>query len=214
MTTFADFQSYYTRKMWRVGDADWATDLPRLVKKAEARINRDLRQTELSTSTVISATANSFTMPADAREISSLSTAASPASAAARAMSPSEYTSMLNQYGSTQRNYDRFFSVTGNTVHYETGATVDAPVSINLSYMMGITPYADYAGVGDSFYDSNPDFYEAALNIEAYEYLKDFDLASIYEAKYVSVLDSMRADSEYHRYPSGQISNRLPGNVL
>lgn len=214
MTTFADFQSYYTRKLWRVGDSDWVTDLPVLVKKAEARINRDLRYTDMSASVVVAATADTFPMPSDAREITSLSCSDDADAGSASAMSPSDYRTMLGSYGTATGHYGKHFSITGSTVHFVTGATVSVPVNLDLSYYMGLVAYADFGGVGDAFYDTYPDFYEAALNIEAYEYLKDFDLASIYEAKYVSVLESMRADSEYRRYPSGQISNRLPGNVL
>src|SRR5574343_276594 len=73
MTTFTEFQEYFIRLMWRTGDTEFANDLPRLVKKAEARINRDLRQIGMTSEYLgLLEGVDSFELPLDYVEARSL----------------------------------------------------------------------------------------------------------------------------------------------
>jgi hypothetical protein len=208
---YAEFQAYFTRKHWRTGDAEWMTDLPQLIQKAEARINRDLRYQAVMATTSIAITADTFELPGDLREIASLKLATS--NSPAVAVSLPRYRELEERLSAGQTSLiGTAFATLGKDCLLLANASVDNPNTVNLDYYMGITPYKTDPLV--PFYDLHPDFYEAALNVQAYEYLKNFDLSGEYNSQYATLLEAMRAESEYLERPSGQIATALPGAVL
>jgi hypothetical protein len=215
MTTFAQFKEQYTREMWRTGDADWNLDLPNLMRKAEARIRRDLYHTELISETVGTTTEpDKIVLAGDVREIVSLQIVG----LSGLPMAPVQFADLASYNSRVGTNaYSTVYkgmiaARVKAAVMMQTGASVANPVTYKLVYIMGITPYEDDPAL--PFYDANPDFYEAALNVPAYKYLKDFASSAEYNTGYLDTLESMRAESEYRKYPSGQINVQLPGNVL
>ena len=74
MTTVTDFTGYYLRRLWREGDADLTQDLPQLVKEAEARMSRDIREHSLAKTVVLVSNPGNdyFDLPADYSEFISL----------------------------------------------------------------------------------------------------------------------------------------------
>ncbi len=214
MTTYAQFQEYYTRKMWRVGDIDWTTDLPQLIRKAERKISRDLRNQDLMSSGEVQVTDNNFPLPSDLREFTSIRLVGD-RYPQGQFVSQAEYQKIQGSAGAaigyTTYFKGRYFCQIGNTVFFTGFVDANAPDTVKFSYYMGVMPYE--SDPPEPFYDKHPDFYEAALNVQAYEYLKDFELSGQYENSYQILLDDMRRESEYQNFPSGQVDSRPPGNV-
>lgn len=208
---YTEFQTYFTRKMWRTGDTDWDTDLPQLINKAEARIRRDLQYQPLLKSQDFVITEDEFDIPADFKEAASVYLEGSPG-AGAKALSIGQFRVIQNQFNSGSTGFKgMYFCPFGMKMLVLTGATVDTPQTVKLDYYMGLVPYATDPAI--PFYDLHPDFYEAALNVQAYEYLRDFELSGEYNNSYIDLLNGMRADSEYLERPSGMMPTIVPGNV-
>lgn len=214
MPTYDEFKSYYTRKMWRQGDTDWETDLPQLIRKAEAQISRDLRYQDLMTTGSVEPLADpSFQVPADCREFVSIRLRGDNYKQG-KFISPDLFREFENTPSKQLEPAGTYWCQIGNTVR-TIGNITDQDgnyFAVDFDYYVGITPFED-TPAGSSFYDLHPDFYEAALNVQAYDYLKDFELSSLYEGKYQSLLEDMRRESEYKQFPSGLIDVQLPGNV-
>lgn len=204
MTTFADFQTYYLRKVWRTGDAELTGDLPLLVKEAESRIRRDLRDQKLATTAnVVATTGSFFELPADFQEL---------ISGTVNGKRLTMAVPMQDLYRSARDQEDDmtgpFYSVLGNRL-FVRGRVSLIPAVADITYFMGITPYADVAGASVPFYDAHPDFYIAALNVFVYDYLREFELKQQNEAAYGELLDSMIRNSNYARFPSGMTGSAL-----
>lgn len=204
MTTYAEFQAYYLRTIWREGDTVFETDLPKLIKEAEARINRDLRRHNITSSFVEeNATEDSLELPGDFREMITVSI---------EDRAPAKfvpYVQFLQEERNKKVGYD-CYTINNNRVYFTLKNSPD-PVKVSLNYYAGVTPYEDDPET--PFYDLYPDFYKAAVHIQAYSYLRDFDLSTEYNTQYGVLLDSMVRDSNYAVFPSGQLSGNLPHGV-
>lgn len=205
MTTYAEFKDFYTRKMWRMSDAAWDADLPNLIHAAEMKISRDLRHQNLMGQDTLINTGSPIPLPGDFRQAVSVFPAN--ASMPAKALKYDDFKAMAAQ----NRPIGCYFSIHGGQLHIDGVASPANPVDIDTTYLTGIVPYSTDPAI--PFYDMHPDFYMAAVNVQAYDYLKDFELSTEYNAKYEMLLDDMRRESNYILYPSGQMAVPLPGNV-
>lgn len=208
MTTFADFQGYYLRKVWRTGDAELTSDLPLLVKEAESRIRRDLRDQALTTTGLVTITeGNGYDLPGDFREL---------ISASASGHRLTQAVSMQDLHRSARDQEDEicgpYYTILGNRLFVRGLATPLRPSTLSITYFMGIKPYADVTEGETPFYDTNPDFYIAALNVFVYDYLREFELKQQNEVAYGELLDSMIRNSNYARFPSGLTGMPLPSS--
>lgn len=211
MTTYAEFQDYYTREMWRVGDVDWQQDLPTLIKKAEAKISRDLRHNAIIGSTSFVAVDSSpLPLPGDFKEalivIVQNNRPLTPLAMSARAWAAEQLKQGVSE------PLPGYYAIFDKKLHINVGGSAENPIPVSITYYRGLEPYE--SDPAEPFYDTNPDFYEAALNVQAYKYLKDYELSAENNSQYDMLLEAMRAESEYLRYPSGQIAVQLPGNVM
>jgi hypothetical protein len=209
MTTFSDFQDYFLRLMWRTGDTEFTLDLPRLVKKAEARINRDLRligqtadyQTPLENE-------DSFTLPDDYAE--------------ARAITVEGYPGFLRpitlqdmQARRADGRYSMSFAQDGNIMFINLRPDATSPPYVSMSYYTKVPPYELVDDPeAETFYDKYPDFYEAALRVQCYDYLREFELSAEYNGKYQQLLEGMREFNASQQFPAGAIPFELPGIVM
>jgi len=55
------------------------------------------------------------------------------------------------------------------------------------------------------FYDANPDFFLAALDVQVYTYLREFELSQEKNNNYAVLLETMIRNSNYARWPSGSL---------
>jgi hypothetical protein len=216
--TYTQFKEYYTRKMWRVGDVDWNTDLDTLIDKAEGKISRDLNHMDLWQVTLENTTDNIVVLPADCGEILSVVVTGAPFKAAT-AISRRQWDAIENSEGGTASIAGKYYSIFGPLLYVTTAATPSNPQQVVIEYNMGIKPYKNYVpGPADTqvepFYSKHQDFYEAALNMQAYDYLKDFQLSQKYDADYGILLEDMRRDANYRKYGSGQLDARPAGMVM
>lgn len=204
MTTFADFQAYYLRKVWRTGDADLTQDLPKLIREAEARIARDFRDNFMvkSYNTVLSA-GRVVPLPGDFKEMMSISHNGTKFAEAVTF--PQLVLSQADRDGEFRGPY---YAIMGDSLYFRGTATAEAPVNIVMTYFADIVPYHTEPAI--PFYDLHPDFYTAALNIQVYDYLREFEMKQQNENDYNNLLDGMIRQSNYARYPSGQISMPMP----
>ena len=210
--TYDDFKTYYTRGKWRTGDTDWDTDLPQLIRKAESRISRDLRRQDIMAATEIPVTEPEFSLPSDVREIASIRLKGD--------QYPQGQFLNLDKFRQIQQNSQnegsyfkgKYFAQVGNKILMTGTVDASAPDTVLLDYYMGIEPYENDPAI--PFYDIHPDFYEAAVNIQSYEYLKDYETASIYETTYSGLLEDMIREGEYKTHPAGQIASQPAGYVL
>lgn len=203
MTTFAEFQEYYLREIWRTGDSDLTTDLPRLIKKAEARIKRDLREQGLvSTFETTITDGREVDLPADFSELVSYDLGKGNVNSVVSY--PELHTGCYFDQGPVRGPA----AILGNKMYFRGSALTEAPATIRLTYQMGIVPYD--ANPAIPFYDQHPDFYVAALNVYVYEYLREFENKASNDQTYMDLLDSMTRNSNYARFPSGQIALPMP----
>lgn len=206
MTTYAEFQEYYLREIWREGDAALQADLPKLIRKAEARIKRDLKAQGLTgTVTLTSTTDNKVALPGDFGEAVAVSINGIPSSVVAG----SNINALTASTGAVRGGC---FAIRGGYLYANGTGTVDIPLDVKLVYQMGLVPYADEPVA--PFYDQNPDFYTTVLNIYVYEYLRDLEMKAANDASYATLLESMERDSNYAKYPSGLLPGVFPANIV
>ena len=206
MTTYADFKAFYLREIWREGDAALEGDLDRLIKRAEAKMSRDLRQQNLQASFVfplLGNVTNTVPLPGDFRELVNLYVDGKSLKSVDATRFP-EYMDdyWLNGFPCTT------YCISGGYIMLNARAPITVGNSLAMTYYRGITPYA--SNPVTPFYDTNPDFYTAAVNTEVYQYLRDFELSAEYNGKYTKLLEDMQRDSNYAQWPSGQLDMPLP----
>ena len=209
MTTFADFQVYFMRLMWRTGDTDFQTDLPMLVKKAEARINRDLRLIGQKSEYVgFLENDDFFDLPPDYVEASAVTVAGYPGF-----LRPITWQDM--QARRAGGRYSMSFAQDGNTMYINLQPDSTNPPEFRVSYFAKAAPFENVDDPEvETFYDKYPDFYEAALRVQCYDYLREFELSAEYNGKYQQLLDGMREFNSRQEFPAGAIPVQLPGIVF
>lgn len=209
MTSYAEFAPYYLRSIWREGDDALTEDLPRLVKEAEARISRDLRDANIVTTqeVLVVPPEDTVPLPADFRELLKLDFVSERVS---RAVSPDSMNAIRRQENSYRDANIIYYSIYGgniNLARWDVGI-----IGLTMTYYMGIKPFSTIPDT-PSFYDRHPDFFLAALNVQTYSYMRDFDLSNEYNSKYGALLEDMRRESNYTMYPSGQLTTPLSSLV-
>jgi len=182
MTTYAEFQSYVIRTVWRTGDQDLTSDLPMLIKAAEARINRDIADITLETTATETAVDgnNVFDLPSDYKAMKSvtpivLSTGIVP-------LPPLNAADIQAGAPGWAINAGKLI------VRVPEGGAGD----LNYNYIMKLVPYSD--DPADPFYDKQPDFYMAAVLMQVFPYLREYELLPAYTQTYGAVLVSMEND--------------------
>lgn len=204
MTTYAEFKSFYLREIWREGDAALEQDLDRLIARAEAKIKRDLSDAKLVELLEMPIMQSPVALPGDFSEAISVSLDGATLSL----VSPDLFHKNTTA-SSPYRSAGSMYCVVGNNLlinilpQFEESALV-------LQYYSGLTPFS--LNPVAPYYDVNPDFYTAAVNVEVYNYLRDFDLSAEYNGKYAKLLEDMQRRSSYTLFPSGQLITQIPGN--
>lgn len=208
MTTYAEFQSYVIDFVWRKGDTDFATALPRLIRQGEARINRDAKITTQETRAVIPALTTSIVpRPVD---YASLRTISVLGSAPACYITPADF-DYRQVMTLNKPPFGHFYTIVGK--NFELSGPVPTPdYSVSLAYYQKIIPYED--DPAEPFYDEYPDFYLAAVLIQCYSWLRNDAAAGDYENKFKTTLESMREDDAQQKYAGSPLAARLPGAVL
>lgn len=201
MTTLAEFTPYYLRSVWREGDAALTQDLPRLVKEAEARISRDIRDARIMGvfDLAVVSPDTSAPLPADFREIADVSFAGGVQARAVPFSQLQDVRARRLWHGASVFHY----SIYNDAVHVLLGDNL--AVAARISYYAGLAPFDKVKDGQQSFYDMHPDFFLSALNAQVQNYLRDFELAAAFETKYAALLEDMRRESYYIAYPSGQL---------
>lgn len=201
MTTVTDFASYYLRRLWREGDQDLINDLPQLVKEAEARMSRDIREHSLATTVKLVAEpgVDYFTIPVDFSELIGFNLSDG---------RPSRLVSMDELYrirSVTPQGRADVYAVQGNKIYFAAPFN-PAFVSAPLSYYMKVPPAPmEQPAAQMGFYDLHPDYFLSALDVQSYTYLREYELSSEKNAIYGSLLETMIRNSNYARWPSGQL---------
>lgn len=240
MTTLSEFSAYYLRSIWREGDAALTADLPRLIKEAEARISRDLRDANLIATTTIGfpIATDSLPLPPDFRELVSVDFYHG---ISAQAVSYPTLMRIREFHRQYENDPVMYYAIQGGRIHFSKWMEADEPVvasspsnpssiyaaaklaitapgvvyseatAATITYHRGITPMNNTDEV--SFYDLHPDFFLAAVHVQAYSYMRDFELSAEYNTKYANLLEDMRRQSNYTMYPSGQLGSPLTAGI-
>ena len=203
MTTVEKFTSYYLRRLWREGDQDLTGDLPMLVKEAEARMSRDIREHSIAKNVALTAQPGEdfFVLPADYSEFISLNLAdAQPA----RLISMDELSRIR---AVTPQGRADVFALFGNRIYFARGrGDTTSYIIAPLAYHIKVPPAPmDTLDGQMGFYDENPDYFLAALDVQTYAYLREYELSSEKNAIYGGLLETMIRNSNYARWPSGTL---------
>jgi hypothetical protein len=202
---YVDFKAYLLRALWRTGDADFEADLDVLVRKAESRINRDLREITATKSVEIVITSNTFDLPTDYVEATAVVIQSQ-----GLYLSPTTVQRFIAL--DDQDATGNLFVIVGRQMRVLQNPTAIEPMTILLTYYFKAPAFATI--IGDSqFYEDAPDFYEAAVRVQCYDYLREFELSAEYNGVYAGLLESMEKDSIRREFPAGPIDCPLPGIV-
>jgi hypothetical protein len=202
---YADFKAYLLRALWRTGDGDFEADLDVLIRKAESRINRDLREITATKSVDIEITTNTFDLPTDYVEATAVVIRDS-----GTYLSPTTVQRFMAL--DDQDATGNLFVIVGRQMRVLQNPSATEPMTVQLTYYYRAPAFA--ATVGDNqFYEDAPDFYEAAVRVQCYDYLREFELSAEYNGVYASLLESMEKDSTRREFPAGAIDCPLPGIV-
>lgn len=219
MTTYASFKDYYLRSIWRTGDTNLLTDFDKLVVKAEKRIERDLRQNQLPiiVSLLLPAGLNYVELTVPAQSVESVRWLAQPNNLKAEV-----YT-----YQDWREHYERYDSCRDGT-RYAMGSYKEDEDSPLLTYLyininsddsetIQVTGAPQFLSFTTNplypYYDVEPDFFEAALNVQVYKYLREFELSQEYQADYLGLLEDMRRKAAYERFPTSPLPSPMPDGV-
>ena len=215
MTTYAEFQQYYIRKLWRDGDTSFASDLPVQMKQAEARINRDIRHYTLTkTFNDAAYDGTPVILPADYSQAQAVYIENEPAAQVTTRQGLHNINLALTDHDSVYRGRNgQFIAIEGNTLLITSSASIADPLNLTIVYVPKVPAYEDHV-TGDSYYDENPDFYLCAVDIYAYDYLMDEVKSSNAIAKYNGLVEDMREDQIRKKFPLGAIHQPMPGQVM
>lgn len=207
MTTYVEFKEFYLREIWREGDQALELDLDKLVKRAEAHISRALRQTAVVLSHTATIVVDNTALPGDFKEVISVSLDG-------KTLTLRDLAYEANSLSPTRLAYEQgtCYWIKGDTLSLNLPVIVSPSRELTMVYYAGIVPYASEPLL--PFYDKHPDFYTAALNVEVYSYLRDFDLSAEYNTKFATLLEEMQRESNYMMYPSGQLQTPMPDTQL
>ena len=207
-TSYADFQTYVLRTLWRVGDADLTSDLPRLIREAEARMSRDLRIEDNTTIFEHTFESNEVALPADYQEIRSVDF--EPWGTAAY-ITPQQYAKKLVD------NRDNiqpppFYTVMTKRLLLLGNIGVDSSVDVSVLYYTKLPPFEDNTDL-NQFYEDYPDMYLAAVLQRTYVYMRDTEKAGIFEQQYANLAQSVMDNEGSRKYAGAPIHMGLPGIV-
>ena len=211
MTTFTEFQEYFIRLMWRTGDTEFANDLPRLVKKAEARINRDLRQIGMTAEYLGTLEGvDRFELPLDYVEARSVTIDG--INAVFRAITWQEMAARRSD-GTT---FSNTYAQDGGYMYLNINPNSGVVQWVRMSYYSKVRPFDTVEDENDTtgFYDQHPDFFEAALRVQCYDYLREFELSAEFNGKYEQLLNTMKELKISQEFPAGALPVQLPGIVF
>lgn len=203
MTTVEKFTNYYLRRLWREGDQDLTDDLPNLVREAEARMSRDIRENSLVGEATLTAQPdeNFFVLPADFSELISFN-AGSEFPATLVTMDELFRISRVTAEGRSD-----VYAIQGNKIYVARGRRQDTFLDATIAYHMKMVP----ADMSDQqaemeFYDLHPDFFLAALDVQVYAYLREYELSQEKNTTYNNLTETMIRQANYAKWPSGQLN--------
>lgn len=195
MTAFADFLDLRSAVVEQVGSESIVDVFPRLVKMAETHINRKLRCREQITSTTLTFSNGSASLPSDYLETIGLFDS-----------SGYEYVQQPVQSVKVTNLSQNYFTVLASTI-YMTAADADR----TLQY------YAKVPTITDSMDDSNwllqrhPGLYLYAVSFEAAKWMRDVESAQAARGLMNMELDEAAAADYSDRYSRARV--RVAGDT-
>ena len=189
MTAYADFLDLRTEVVEYIGDPSIVDVFPRLVSLAETAINRKLRCREQISSTTLTFSSGSASLPADFLEVIGLYDG-----------SGYEYVQQPPQSVRVTSGSQHYYTVLASTIEM-TAADGDK----TLQY------YAKIPSVGDSMDDSNwllqkhPALYMWAVSLEAAKWKKDAGLMQVTQPMLAAEMDAVRGQDYLERYSRGRV---------
>ena len=189
MTAYADFLDLRTEVVEYIGDPSIVDVFPRLVALAETALNRALRCREQISSSTLTFSSGSASLPSDFLEAIGLYDS-----------SGYEYVQQPPQSLQFTSGTSTFYAVLASSI-IMTGADGDR----TLQY------YAKIPSVGDSMDDSNwllqkhPALYMWAVSLEAAKWKKDAALIQSIQPMLSAELGAVRAQDDAERYSRGRV---------
>jgi hypothetical protein len=205
-TTYADFQDYVLRTLWRTGDTELTADLPQLIREAEARMSRDLRIEDNTTIAQFSMTANDEALPSDYAQMRSVEFGQY---GLAAYITPQEYNKKAMGY---KDQVPPFYTVMTKSLYVLGNIGATTPLDVSLLYYHKVPPYEDNATL-NQFYEDYPDMYLACVLTQTYAYLRDPAASQIFGSKYGELAQSVMDNEVGRKYAGSELYMDLPGLV-
>jgi len=183
---FADYLDLRTAVLEQLGRTDIADVFPRLVGKAEARFNRELRFREQITDGTVTMAGGRGTLPTNFAEMISV-----------HAANGYEYPAQTMQYAS-QHGY--YYSIQGSDM-------VSSQISgdVGISYYATIPPLAETVTTTNWLLARYPEVYEYATLFEAAKQVRDGETAAAADTMMRGAIVDARADDNRSRYSRARV---------
>ncbi len=207
-TTYADFQTYVLRTLWREGDADLTLDMPQLIREAEARMSRDLRIEDNLSIFSTTITENFVDLPVDYQEIKSVDFL--PKGAAAY-ITQQQYNGRVHFFESDAQP-PPFYTIFTKKLFVLGSIGDDNPLDISLLYYTKLPAFEDNTDL-NQFYEDYPDIYLAAVLQRTYIHMRENERAGIFEKQYADLANSVMINEVARKRSGGPLHMALPGIV-
>lgn len=203
--TYAEFLTHMRTFSWRVNDPDFDASLPTIIKMAEARLSRDLKIRQ--SSTTITLTSNVGALPSDyGQMIAVLIGGKTPATPITRF----RFNELLSA-NNGMYNHPVYYIPNKDTVNFITTASADNPLDVDLHYYVTVP---DFSAEGQSWVaDEYLDIYSYAVLTYGGDFLKDSSDAAVFESRYIKGLESLTYHKATQEFSGSPLQSYLPGIV-
>ena len=174
-------------------DAETVIQLPTLIRKAEARLDRLCMFAERETSETVSTVADTQTvsLPTDFRHLRGVRLLADNG----YPLAPVTY-NVLHGSFSDNSGKPQVYAVVGGVLHL--GPVPDAAYSLQIDYTASFANLSD-ANQTNWLLSENPDAYVCATIYETLKWLEDLDAAALYRAELFSIIDEINLQANRFR---------------
>lgn len=211
----ATFTTEALDDLWRPNDAQLQAAMPRLVKRGESRLHRELDIQANEVSLEADVTDNPFVLPDEVDSVRSLQFVNR---GPGRYTTPNDFARGVEKrplypgnIRAAQASNDLEFTVEGNRLYHRQNASVATPVPVRLVY------HKKPAGLeaGDtSLYDEYPDLYRFAVYHQCAIYLREPENIGMYEQLYQQALDSALSDQNEKKFTEGPLKMQMPTRTV
>ena len=190
--TYSDFKTYIITHLWKAGDAVVIANLDNIIATANAELNRVLKVEDRTTSLALSITTNSYTLPADFREMRMVTVKNI---GLMEYLPPQDFAQMQNGYPNDMLVY---YTIVNKALRFTGGMSVSVPLTGELVYYANVPDFkvTDVSWMADNYFD----VYLYCVLKHTAPFLREDERVQMWTTYYDTALNSAIEENENRKY--------------